>query len=109
MLTQCSFAEEGATLLFEQPEIHLHSIAARQLVKVFIETAQKKQVRILAETHSPDIIHQIQREVRNKTLRPEDVAIYRVVRENGCSKITELQIDKDASIYDQWEKGLSVE
>src|SRR5437899_12149322 len=34
VLTQCSFAPEGSVLLFEQPELHLHSLAVRPLASV---------------------------------------------------------------------------
>jgi predicted ATPase len=31
VLTQCSFAPESSTLLFEQPELHLHPKSAKNL------------------------------------------------------------------------------
>lgn len=42
VLVQCSFAPKGSTLLFEQPELHLHHSAARKLASVLIKVAKKK-------------------------------------------------------------------
>ncbi len=109
VLTQCSFAETGSTLLFEQPEIHLHSLAAKRLLKVFIDTVKEKEVKILAETHSPDIIHQLQSELRSGSITPDQVAVYRVIREKGCSSFQKIKIEDDCSIYENWEKGISRE
>ncbi len=109
VLTQCSFAQPGAVLLFEQPELHLHTLAAKKLVGAFIDTVREKNARIIAETHSPDLIHQIQAELRSGNLEKEEVGVYRVIREKGASKITELEIDEDFSIYENWERGLTKE
>src|SRR5206468_4135587 len=63
VLTQCSFCPEGSTLLFEQPELHLHSLAIRPLANVFIETAQEKKTAIVAETHSPELFGEFVRQM----------------------------------------------
>lgn len=46
VLTQCSFAPKGATLLFEQPELHHHPSAAKKLASVFVEAVAEKGVNI---------------------------------------------------------------
>jgi hypothetical protein len=108
VLAQCSFAPEGATLLFEQPEIHLHSIAARGLAKVFIDTVKEKKARIVIETHSPDLIHQLQRELRSKKLSVNDLALYKVTRKNEQTNFKLIEIDSDDfDIYENWEDGLT--
>jgi AAA domain, putative AbiEii toxin, Type IV TA system len=110
VLTQCSFAPKGATLLFEQPELHLHSLAARPLAKVFIETAQTKNVNILAETHSPELFGQFVRELRDKALKMDEFIAYRVSREDGRSVVKAIEIEPDTfDVYERWEQGLSVD
>jgi AAA15 family ATPase/GTPase len=109
VLTQCSFAQAGAVLLFEQPELHLHTLAAKKLVNVFIDTVRQKNIRVVAETHSPDLIHQLQQELRTGKIKADEVGLYRVTRKDGASRIDELAIDEDASIYENWEKGLTRE
>ena len=109
VLTQCSFAPKEATLLFEQPELHLHSVAARPLASVFIETAISKNVRILAETHSPDLFGQFIVELRAGNLAMSDFIAYRVSREGGRSVLKQIEIDPDTfDVYERWENGLSV-
>lgn len=109
VLVQCSFAPKGATLLFEQPEIHLHPNAARHLAQVFCETAKEKGARIVIETHSPDMISQLQIDVREGRIPAADVAIYLVKREDGASRIERLALEEDGEIYDNWRKGFTTE
>lgn len=110
VLTQCSFAPNNSTLLFEQPEIHLHSISARNLAKVFTDTMKEKKCHILVETHAPELIKQILQYVKEGTLEKTDVALYRVSRENTCTRINKIQIETGdgwVDVEDNWEKGIS--
>ncbi len=108
VLTQCSFAPKGATLLFEQPEIHLHTIAAKSLAGVFIETADSRDAHVVIETHSPDLVKAFMVAQRDKEIDPKDMIIYRVAREKGESSIVPLEFDEDLMVYENWEKGISV-
>jgi predicted ATPase len=112
VLTQCSFAPQGGTLLFEQPELHLHSLAVEPLAKVFIETARTKQAHIVAETHSPELFGQFVREIRANNLEPDEFIAYKVTRKDGCSEIKEIELhydaDGDVDIYEEWRKGLTM-
>lgn len=110
VLTQLSFAPDRSTLLFEQPELHLHILAVRPLAAVFIDAVNKKQVHIVAETHSRELFGQFLREMREGRLDPEKFVAYRVIRESGCSRITPIEIDLDTfDVYEEWEKGLTYE
>jgi predicted ATPase len=110
VLTQCSFAPEGATLLFEQPELHLHQLASRPLMRVFIDTIKEKGVHIVAETHSPELFGQLQVELRRKSIKLTDVAVYRVSRAEGKSLFKAIAIDpEDFDVYELWEDGLTKE
>lgn len=110
VLTQCSFAKKGATLLFEQPEIHLHTKSSRHLATVFIDTITKKNCSVILETHSPDLIKQFLVELRGGKISPDDIIIYKVSRRAGQTSIKELEIDteNDFDVYDNWESGISI-
>lgn len=109
VLTQCSFAPDNATLLFEQPELHLHSIAARRLASVFVDTVKWKACNILIETHSKEIVAQLQEELRNKRIKIEDVIIYKVRRVGGSTRIAKVPIESDDfDIFDDWERGVTM-
>lgn len=109
VLTQCSFAPTGSTLLFEQPEIHLHTAASRNLASVFIETVKDKKCRILAETHSPELVKQCFQEVKKGNIRPEDLVVYKVQRTDGESRIEAIDVDEYGDVYENWEHGISVD
>jgi predicted ATPase len=108
VLVQCAFAPEHSTLLFEQPELHLHKMAARPLVRVFRETIKEKNATIIIETHSPEIVGQVLQDIRGKRMKKSDVAVYRVSREDGASRVSAIDIDEQGDVYDNWERGISV-
>jgi predicted ATPase len=107
VLTQLSFCPDSSTLLFEQPELHLHPLAARALAPVFIDAVTKKHVHILAETHAPEFFGQFIREMRAGNFRREDFIAYQVTRQGGCSHIAEIEVDENFDIYSPWRTGLS--
>ncbi len=108
VLTQCSFSKLGDILLFEQPELHLHTMPSRHLAGIFAEVSKAKNLKIVAETHSPDFFKRFISEMRNGTLDPDDFVAYRVTREGKESCFTKLEVDDDGEIYHNWEKGLSI-
>lgn len=114
VLTQLSFAPSGATLLFEQPELHLHPLAQRPLASVFIDAVRKRGVHIVAETHSSILFGQFQREVRAQKLQPDEIALYRVTRSGGKTHIEPIFVDgngefhrgkKNGELFLDWQKG----
>lgn len=109
VLTQCSFAQKNSTLLFEQPEIHLHTKSSRELASVFIETATSKNCNIVIETHSPELVKQFLQELRAGSLNPEDFIFYKVERNEKETNIRQIEIDadEDFDIYENWEKEIS--
>jgi hypothetical protein len=108
VLAQCSFAPRGSTLLFEQPELHLHQLAAKQLAKVFIETARDRRSHIVAETHSPDLMHQVLQEMRSGRLNADDAVFYCVRRVDGATNVERLEVDpQDFDVYGNWMTGLT--
>lgn len=109
VLAQCSFAKPGSTLLFEQPELHLHPGAARRLTEIFADVIAKKRVHIIAETHSQDLFLEVFRLLRDKKLQLSDVAAYDVKREDKHSVYVPIQImevDGHFECEHPWSKGL---
>lgn len=107
---QCSFAEEGSVLLFEQPELHLHHIAAGKLATVLAKIAKQKNLRIIAETHSEDLFKQILKELNTNKININDVAAYVVAREDGKSIFKRIIINENDGEYkceEYWNRGIS--
>jgi predicted ATPase len=110
VLVQCAFAPKGSTLLFEQPELHLHEGAATKLAGVFVDVIRDKGVHIVAETHSPHLFMEVMREVKAGRISANDVVLYDVTRSDGKSSFREVKITKDADGYCEanhsWATGL---
>ena len=110
VITQCSFAPKGSTLLFEQPELHLHENAARKLAHVFQETAAEKGARIVLETHSKELVYEVLALIKAGNLKTEDLAIYTVQRVDGASAYKRLAIEWDGKhleVDDPWVSTLT--
>ncbi len=110
VLTQCSFCPKGATLLFEQPELHLHENAAQRLAPIFVETAKKKEANVVLETHSKELVYEFLQLVRKKELKVEDIAIFMVRRVDGASQYTPVKValnDGDLEVSDKWVRALT--
>lgn len=109
VLVQCSFAKEKSTLLFEQPELHLHEGAAKKLAKIFTDVVSSKDVNIVAETHSRDLFFGVMNEIREGHIAHKDVIAYDVKRENGCSAYTPITmtlVDNYLEVSHPWGKAL---
>ena len=109
VLAQCSFALKGSTLLFEQPELHLHPGAAGRLAEIFAEVIEKKELRIVAETHSEELFKAIMTLLTSGRLTVGQVAAYDVRREDKRSVYKRIPFIKTANGYMAdytWWKGL---
>lgn len=110
VLVQCAFAPKRSTLLFEQPELHLHEGASKKLASVFVDVIRSKSVHIVAETHSRHLFLEVLREVKAGRLSPDEVVLYDVSRCDGKSNFREVKIVKDEDGYCEvehpWAVGL---
>jgi len=106
VLAQCSFAQPGSTLLFEQPELHLHPLAAGELTGILCETVQRG-ITVVVETHSPELIRSLQSQVRKGKVSTDSVAVFKTTRSNGATMISRVEIESDGDVYELWERGIS--
>lgn len=98
-------APTGTTLVFEQPEVHLHPKVQSILGDFFLGlTACNKQC--LVETHSEHLLNRIRRRIAeaadNNLLRK--VGIYFVVRRDAVSQYQSIEINEFGAIP-QWPDG----
>lgn len=70
------YAPEGATLLLEHPEIHLHPKAQAHLGDLFIDIVKSERKTLIVETHSEHLLSRVRRRIAEGTISREDVAIY---------------------------------
>lgn len=93
VITLCYYAPEGSTLLFEQPEIHLHPSVQSGLADVFIDTMKTRNVQIILESHSEHLLRRLQRRVAEEKLDSKKAALYFCSSEKGESRLTTLNLN----------------
>lgn len=83
----------GSTILVEEPEIHLHPLAQRELAELFLHIARERNVQCIVETHSEHLFRRLQTLVAQDSLSREEVALYFVAHEGGHAKLIDLEMD----------------
>lgn len=89
-------SDAGAQILaIEEPESHLHPKLHAALAKRFCElAAQSNPPQIVLETHSENILLEIQIQIASSVLQPERVIVYWVRNyENGQGRIEPIEFD----------------
>ncbi len=103
IIVQAILSHRGATVMIEQPELHLHPRAQAELGDLFIATAQSGVFCIL-ETHSEHLLLRLQTQIAKTTagqilkdqprrvLLPDQVGIYFANRKLGISTLARIEI-----------------
>lgn len=98
-------AERGSTLIFEQPELHLHPRVQSRLADFFLSmTLLGKQC--IVETHSEHLINKLRERVASSkgAQLANDIVMYFVAATEGRSTYTPVQITPTGSIKN-WPVG----
>ena len=91
LLHQLVITDHGATVLIEEPEIHLHPKAQAELAEVLAETAKAEDKQIIMTTHSEYVAGRLLTLVAEGTLTTDDLAIYSFEKdEKGECTATEI-------------------
>ena len=99
LLLQLTSAEKGATVMIEEPEIHLHPKAQAELAEVLTEVALEEDKQVIMTTHSEHITGRLLTLVAEGKLTPDDVAIYAFEKdENGVCTAKDLRITDEGRI-----------
>lgn len=93
VLVLCYYAPPGSTLIFEQPEIHLHPFVQAGLADVFIDVIKTRNIQIVLESHSEHLLRRLQRRIAEEQLSANQAALYFISMGDGESEISRLQID----------------
>jgi len=90
-------AEPGQLVFVEHPELHLHPRAVRALASP-IQRAIERGVWVVIETHSDLLLTSLQEQVARGALRPEDVLLHWVGRdERGASVLHSTMLDESGA------------
>lgn len=93
VVTLLQYVPEGATVILEQPEIHLHPLAQAALADVIIQAATHRRVQVLLESHSEHLLLRLQRRIAEEKISSDDVLLYFCDAPKGESTITKLDVD----------------
>jgi hypothetical protein len=94
-------AQPGQMVYLEQPEIHLHPRAQRQLACV-LAAAARRGVIVVAETHSALLLREVQTLVATRSLDPSLVRLNWLQRDvDGATTVTPADLDAHGA-YGQW-------
>ena len=94
-------ARSAQLVYLEQPELHLHPRAQVALARVLADAA-KRDVRVVAETHSSLLLLGIQTLVAEGDLPPELVKLHWFSRnKDGVTEVSSVDLD-EAGAYGDW-------
>lgn len=100
LLLQLVSAERGATVMIEEPEIHLHPKAQADLAEVLAEEARDGDKQVIMTTHSEHITGRLLTLVAEGKLPIDDLAIYAFEKdiETGVCSAKPLKISQEGGI-----------
>ena len=90
---------KGATVLIEEPEIHLHPKAQADLAEVLADTAKAEDKQIIMTTHSEYVAGRLLTLVAEGKLTTDDLAIYAFDKdEKGECSATEIEVTERGQV-----------
>lgn len=97
LVVQGLYANEGAMVIAEQPEIHLNPKLQALLADLFVAMADERR-GFLVETHSEHLLLRLRRLVAEGKIRSSDIALYYVEKPDDRSRIREVPIEPNGNI-----------
>ncbi|MBC7447672.1 MAG: DUF3696 domain-containing protein [Hymenobacteraceae bacterium] len=104
VLTLCFYAPAGSTIIFEQPEIHLHPAVQAGLADVFLDAIKQRGIQIILESHSEHLLHRLQLRIAEEEASVDDLKLYFAQANDGECSLTELDLDEYGNIRN-WPKN----
>src|SRR5579885_547899 len=98
VVTLLQYVPEGATVILEQPEIHLHPLAQASLADVLINAALNRDVQVVVESHSELLLLRLQRRIAEEQISKDDVKLYFCDLHEAKSQLEILDVDMFGSI-----------
>lgn len=99
LLFELARAENGATVLMEEPEIHLHPGAQAELASVIAGEAKASNKQVIMTTHSEHIAGRLLIEVAEGKLAPDDITIYSFEKDDdGICSASEIEVSENGQV-----------
>ena len=103
ILTVGLVAKSGQTIVYEQPELHLHPAVQSRLADFFLILAATN-VQVIVETHSEHLINRARLSVARRQLKPDALSITFVTRDEYGSSVQTINVDDDGYL-ETWPDG----
>ena len=92
-------AVRGATVLIEEPEIHLHPKAQADLASVLVEQAKADEKQLIMTTHSEHIVGRLLTSVAEGKIGADELAIYSFEKnEEGVCSASEIEVNERGQV-----------
>ena len=99
LLLQLVEAGKDATVMIEEPEIHLHPKAQAELASLLVEEAQAEDKQIIMTTHSEHILNRLLTLVAENKLSVDELAIYAFEKdEKGECSASQIKVFEDGRV-----------
>ena len=96
---QTALAGDEAIIGIEEPEVHLHPRAQRNLVETLARIAKEGSRQFIISTHSERVVSRLLVLVTKGVLRPEDLAVYAFDKdEEGVASAKPCEIDENGQV-----------
>ena len=92
------YVPEGATVLMEQPEIHLHPAVQSGLADAMLNVAKVRDIQIVVESHSEHLLRRFQLRVAEEKASADDVKLYFVSSNRGEALVSDLRLNERGEI-----------
>lgn len=105
---------EGSLLIMDNPEAHLFPAAQSRLMEFLIETAKKRNLQMIVESHSDHIVNGVRIAVKKKDLATTEVLVNYFDRDDkGEVMVKAIHVDRNgelddypADFLDEWTRQL---
>ena len=88
------YVPEGATVVMEQPEIHLHPAVQSGLADVMLNVSKARRVQIIVESHSEHLLRRLQRRVAEGSVGHDHVKLYFATMRGRRAQIADLALNE---------------
>lgn len=94
VIVESLYTPLGATLLIEQPEIHLNAHQQLELPNLFVDLIHKDWKQFIIETHSEYFLKRFATLVARGELDPKEIIIFYCHSDGSGSHLTPITLDK---------------
>lgn len=98
IVVQSYLVPEGATILLEQPEIHLHPSVQAMLGDLFTEVSKKRSIQYIIESHSEHLLRRLQRNFADTRLVKGDAELYFCTNSPDGARAEQIRVDQYGNI-----------